>query len=544
MAMNPDADAPSRRPSPWRHATWMTLAAFVLGLSVEILFDRRPMGISALVWAFLSVAALLLVGAFEGVRPSLDTLAFIPGILLFAAFLFLRTEPMTTFLSLVSLLALFALWVRVYRTGGLWRHGWLDLGLALIWVPLESWGRTWGPLSDTWLHIAGERGQRSKLVAILRGLLLAIPILIVLGSLLSAADLVFSDYLRTVLAWLGLDRLVELAGRAGVVVLSGLFFLGVLAVAVLPREGRKLIGEERPLIRPFLGFTESAVILAAVNLLFAAFVAVQFAYLFGGEANITATGYTYSEYARRGFGELVAVSVLTLGLILGLGEWAMREDGRQRAWFHGLSVLLVGLVGVILGSALMRLSLYENAYGFTRLRTYTHVAIFWMGAVFLTFLVLLLARRLRAFAPAVGVGFAGFVVTLGLINVDAFIVRENVGRLQETGKVDVAYLASLSSDAVPGLVRLAGEADPATRLELLPALACRLGQLESRAAETGLPSFHLSYTAALESLRGMEDDLAPYPVRWQPYSEGSRWGQWFVTVEGTEQTCRAEMEGF
>jgi hypothetical protein len=142
------------------------------------------------------------------------------------------------------------------------------------------------------------------------------------------------------------------------------------------------------------------------------------------------------------------------------------------------------------------------------------------------------------------VGFAGFVVTLGLINVDAFIVRENVGRLQETGKVDVAYLASLSSDAVPGLVRLAGEADPATRLELLPALACRLGQLESRAAETGLPSFHLSYTAALESLRGMEDDLAPYPVRWQPYSEGSRWGQWFVTVEGTEQTCRAEMEGF
>jgi hypothetical protein len=204
----------------------------------------------------------------------------------------------------------------------------------------------------------------------------------------------------------------------------------------------------------------------------------------------------------------------------------------------------VGLVGVILGSALMRLLLYENAYGFTRLRTYTHVAIFWMGAVFLTFLVLLLAGRLRAFAPVVGVCFAGFVATLGLLNVDAFIVRQNVGRLRETGKVDVAYLASLSADAVPGLVELAGEADPATRLELLPALACRLAEVERRAAETGLPSNHHSYTAALESLRGIEGDLAPYPVRWQPYSEGSRWGQWFVTVEGTEQTCLAEVEGF
>ena len=536
---------PRLRPvSPWRHAVWMTLAAFAVGLSVELLFDRRPLGVSVLIWACLSIGALLLTGALERARPSLDSLGFIPGILLFATFLFLRAEPMTGFLSLVSVLALFALWVRVYRTGGLLRHGWIDLGLALIWVPLESWVRTWGPLSDSWLRIAGERGQRSRLVAVLRGLVLAIPILIVLGSLLSAADLVFSDYLRAVLEWLGLDRLVELAGRTAIVILSGLFFLGALAVALMPREDRKLIGEERPLILPFLGFTESAVVLAAVDLLFVAFVAVQFAYLFGGEANITAAGYTYSEYARRGFGELVAVSVLTLGLILGLGEWARRESPGQRKWFHALSVLLVGLVGVILGSALMRLLLYENAYGFTRLRTYTHVAILWMGAAFLVFLALLLARRLRQFAPAAGLCFAGFVATLGLLNVDAFIVRQNAGRLMETGEVDAAYLAALSSDAVPGLVGLAGEGDEELRHELLPALACRMAELERWAEETGLPSYNRSHAAALESLRGIEADLSPFLVRWKPYSEGSRWGQWLVTIDGVEQQCPAGTEDF
>ena len=38
-----------------------------------------------------------------------------------------------------------------------------------------------------------------------------------------------------------------------------------------------------------------------VNLLFLVFVWIQFVYLFGGQANISAEGYTYAEYARRGF---------------------------------------------------------------------------------------------------------------------------------------------------------------------------------------------------------------------------------------------------
>ncbi len=79
--------------------------------------------------------------------------------------------------------------------------------------------------------------------------------------------------------------------------------------------------QDKPILAPFLGFTESTVVLIAVDLLFALFVFIQFRYLFGGQANITPVGYTYSEYARRGFGELVAVAFLSLGLILGLGAY-------------------------------------------------------------------------------------------------------------------------------------------------------------------------------------------------------------------------------
>ena len=46
---------------------------------------------------------------------------------------------------------------------------------------------------------------------------------------------------------------------------------------------------------------EVTILLISIDLLFLVFVWIQFAYLFGGQANITIEGFTYAEYARRGF---------------------------------------------------------------------------------------------------------------------------------------------------------------------------------------------------------------------------------------------------
>ena len=119
--------------------------------------------------------------------------------------------------------------------------------------------------------------------------------------------------------------------------------------------------------------------LGSVVILFAAFVAIQFQYFFGGQANIHIEGYTYAEYARKGFGELVAVAFFSLLLLLGLGAITRRDTESQRKTFSSLGVGLVGLVLVMLISAFQRLALYESAYGFSRLRAYTHVFMIWLA---------------------------------------------------------------------------------------------------------------------------------------------------------------------
>jgi hypothetical protein len=510
-----------------KRALEVTSIAFLLGLGVEILFYSHPLGINFPIWAALSAAALFITARLEGVQPSRWEWLLVIPILFLSAMAAMRLEPLTVFLSVVGTWMLFALWVRVFRTGRFINFGWLDFAIAVIVPPLEALFRPWATMTEAWRRAAGERGGGSRGWAILRGVLLALPVLAIFTALLAAADLVFGDLVEEALRWLNIEKLLEWVGRGVVIVLSAIFMLGALVAALLDPGKRRLQGEDKPLLKPFVGFLESMIVLGAVDLLFALFVVVQFRYLFGGEANITAAGYTYADYARNGFGELVWVAFLGMGLIMALGYFGKRVESRQRSWFNGLSTGLVVMLGVILVSAWQRLLLYEGAYGFTELRTYTHVFIPWLALHLVVFLILLFRGNLRRFAPFAALGTLGFVVTLNLLNVDAFIVRQNVKRFEQTGEIDLVYLKYLTDDAVPGLVEFSRVAPEDMREELLASLACRRAMQGDRQEDLDWPSWHASHKRAMTLL----DELAAldaYTVEFEDWN-------WMVSGPGVEK---------
>src|SRR3990172_5899367 len=511
--------------------TQLSLIALGLGLSFEVLFYGHRLGASFPIWVALAGAGLVGGAAIEAVPLNWRNLWLAVPILFLAVMTALRLEPLTVFLDVVLTLALLALWVRTFRSGRLGDYGWLDFGIAVAWARLEALVRAWATLGIVQRRLIDERGARSGLISVVRGLILAIPILAVFVILLTAADLVFGEYVDAALHWLDLERLADWAGRGVGVLASAGFCLGGIITEIGAADRRSLISDRSPLVKPFLGFTEVAIVLFSVDVLFALFVVVQLAYFFGGEANVTAAGFTYSEYARRGFGELVAVGVLSLGLIMLLAAVARRDERRQHSIFNSLSVALVILVGVILTSALKRLLLYEQAYGFTRLRTYTHVGILWMAVAFVVFLVLLLRGRLRRFAPACAAVTFGFVATLNLLNVDAFIVERNGTRLSATGELDVAYLVRLTEDAIPEIVQLAIVGSPEARAELLPELACWESQRQAEKQDLRWPSAHLARTAATRALAGIEPLLSGIPV------EQGDYGVWWVGPKAADRAC-------
>ena len=190
--------------------------------------------------------------------------------------------------------------------------------------------------------------------------------------------------------------------------------VGLYLHAVLPSQPAERPDPQKTAIKPFLGTIEGNIVLGAVNLLFIVFVVVQVRYLFGGSANINETGYTYAEYARKGFGELVGVAVLSLLLYLVFNSITKRESRAARAGFSALSALLIVNVLVILASSLMRLLMYEDAYGFSELRTYTHVFIFWLAGLLVAAIVLELLHRRGYFGLALMLTMVGYVASLGL----------------------------------------------------------------------------------------------------------------------------------
>jgi hypothetical protein len=109
---------------------------------------------------------------------------------------------------------------------------------------------------------------------------------------------------------------------------------------------------------------------------------------------------------------------------------------------------------VVVGSALHRMDLYQQAYGFTRLRLLVDAFEGWLGLLVVAVIVAGVLLR-GGWLPRLAL-VSGSVVLLGLAlsNPDAWIARHNVERYQETGKVDWVYLQGLSDDAVPELVGL------------------------------------------------------------------------------------------
>ncbi len=299
---------------------------------------------------------------------------------------------------------------------------------------------------------SGIPAKQLNLWSILRGIVMAIPILAIFAALLASADTIFSNQLNTFLRlFFNPDIFPEYIFRLCYILFIAYILAGVFLHAASQSKDEKLVGKDKLLISQFLGFTETAIVLGSVIVLFTAFVVVQFKYFFGGQAILGVGGLTDSEYARRGFGELAAVAFLSLFMIIGLSTITRRENEAQKRAYSGLSVVLVALVMVILASAYQRLTLNELAHGFFRLRTYSHVFYIWLALLLVAVVVLEILHRERAFAFAAVIAALGFAISLSLLNVDGFTAEQSILRAEQGKYLNVADLASLSTDSVPVL---------------------------------------------------------------------------------------------
>ncbi|MBT2529414.1 DUF4173 domain-containing protein [Streptomyces sp. ISL-99] len=418
-------------PARIRPATFVAALATAL-LSALLLGDG--LGLNLLVVAVPAAVAAYFAAQAAGRRLRPWTLVWAVGGLALLAIPALRDAGWPTFLACISALALGSLALHGNRTwagvlaGSLGIFGSLGPGTAWAWRGLRERAEV-------------SRGRWAPMV---RTTFVAVVLLIVFGALFASADAAFADLLG------GLSPDVSVADGPWRTFLFAVGLLGALAAA---RTAAAPMRWDRLEIRPgrARGRAEWALPLVVLNLLFAAFIAVQLAVLFGGyDKVLSETGLSYAEYARQGFWQLLWATLLVLLVIALALRFAPRGGDRDRTLVRSVLGTLCVLTLVVVASALRRMDLYVDAYGLTRLRISVAAVELWLGLV----IVLIMAAGMlgsRWLPRAVAASAAAAVLAFGLISPDGLVAQQNVARYGSTGKLDVHYFQDLSADAVPAL---------------------------------------------------------------------------------------------
>ncbi|MBI3750762.1 MAG: DUF4173 domain-containing protein [Chloroflexi bacterium] len=496
-----------------RLARRVALAALLLGILGDLLFDRVALGINV---PIAIGAGLVAATLFRPAGSRIDRLdLWIPLVAMLAALgVALRADPTIVAFDLAlagvatlawmiccSGVALTRRSVDVVVAAGAWAGAWLGIGGVVVAGRAGSDGA-----------LGKALGSSRGALPIIRGVALATPVVLVLAALLASADAVFGKLIGNLLK-LPFD-LSDLAVRSVVVLAIAWLAAGALSIAAggLPYRpespARSLGAAARSrtgwLVLP--GATEALVVLVAVDALFGAFVAVQVAYLFGGLGTVLGTGITFSDYAREGYFQLIAV-VAFAGVLLAFAEAAAH---RTRT-FLVAALGLVGLTFVILASAAVRLALYLQAYGWTELRFYVAASMAWLAIGGLLLGILIARDRVRWLAHGLALG--AVIVTLGVtaIGPQSFITDQNVARVLDPARVpasghaglDTEYLSELGDDAIPSLVDAWPRVDAATRAVLQPVLLSRWYQLRDDPTTTSWPSWNLARERARSALEAL-----------------------------------------
>jgi hypothetical protein len=443
--------------------------ALLLGALGDAIMRSTPWGLNSLVWVTALVIGLIFLAQSHREMLHGGGAWFLFMTILFSGALAWRDSPVLQALSCVAILVLLTLLSIRAQGGRVQLSGVTDYVMGGVVAGLNVLA---GPLRVIigyvrWSEVLNRQSSRRPL-AVVRGVVLALPLLLLFGGLLAAADAVFATIMKRVFMPDG-SIVGAILSHAPLFALFSWLVAGYLRGVLVGKKSSGLV--QRVSSPQKLSRIDVGVMLGLLDLLFLVFVLVQLRYLFGGASLVNIKpGLTYAEYARSGFFELVTVAALALLLLLIAGWLLRRENPQDEQLFRALALIQVLLLFVIMASALERMVLYQREFGQTELRLYTTAFMGWLGLVFVWFVATVLRGHRERFAFGTLVAGAIALAFLYVVSPDRVIARANLARAAAHKSFDATYVNSLSADAVPTLIAGLPSLDPTDRCKVATGL--------------------------------------------------------------------------
>ena len=281
---------------------------------------------------------------------------------------------------------------------------------------------------------------------VLIGIIISVPFLFIILNLLISADAQFEKLLSSLPNLISFRA--EYVFRVVIILIYTFSFFGFMQV-LLQRNSQ--IAKRPGILKPIsMDGIINLTVLLLLDLVYVLFVAIQFKYFFSGTLD---DGYTYAEYARRGFFELLFVTLINLTVTTGVINCTKHIQGLLKGTIRVALTVLVLSSGVLLISAIMRMTMYEGAYGFTFIRVLVHSFMIFLMVIFAYTLIKIWYEKLSLF-HFYFIASLIYYVGINTVNFDQIVVDRNIDRFETTGKIDIDYLNNFSSTGILGLIEI------------------------------------------------------------------------------------------
>jgi len=428
----------------------------------EAYIDRLP-GIGVTAFFVVALAVSILYYRLKGLRLS-------PAATIGAALILLASVPFALYYSTplhvllgMGLLAGFVTW-HAFASRTACSRG-LDAGIVIDAVnqwfpaPFTNLGAWWSGFGQ----LLRKHEKSKQVVIVLVGVFVSLPIIIAVIALLMSADAGFQNLMHDIGRAFGRFNFTRFFWQTiGAVPIA--LFASALLYANATRQGTNAAtrdGAERVRLGaqkiPASALVAPVVIL---DVIYVAFFAAMGTYLFSGFFGNLPNGFTYSDYARRGFFELAVVAAIN-GMMIAFCYLFAGRRGAYSPALRWTSVVLCVLTILLIATSIAKMVLYIDAYGLTRLRFFTMAFMIVLAVIF----GLVLVRHLRVFAvsrPIIVVILLAFI-GLAWANPEGIIARYDVARYQSgsLATVDIDYLSTLGDAAIPAIASLANDKNSA-----------------------------------------------------------------------------------
>ncbi len=231
------------------------------------------------------------------------------------------------------------------------------------------------------------KGKDDKFKDVIKGLIIGIPLLAILLILLTKADKYFSSFIGNIFSSFNFEISIDTLYQIGITI--ALSFIFIFSTCINIYQNRKNKDFERTKIT--VSNIMSYIILSLVNLVYVLYLVSEISKLTTNFLNVPIE-YTYAEYAREGFFELLGVSTINFVILIFYLNFVSNLKDKKYVKYLLLSTIVFSIF--IICNSYYRMGLYIFEYGFTVLRLQV-ILFLALELIFFGFLTLKLNNKLK-----------------------------------------------------------------------------------------------------------------------------------------------------